>query len=195
MPPSLPSMENGHSGARPPRPRVAAVARTRRAPRFRIRRTAPCRRCRHAVGEVLGLTVPRHQCRLCRLPRGIAASQPSGTRFRSSRTISTDKTQAVRSFLLQHPHVRLHFTPTYSSWLNQSNSGFEDRARSPGAASLRPSPTWLVDPSIHPSLQQGPETDPLAYRNPAHLLPWFHRHQRNQTASQTSDQLDPVHGD
>lgn len=27
--------------------------------------------------------------------------------------------QAVRTFLLEHPNVRLHFTPTYSSWLNQ----------------------------------------------------------------------------
>ena len=26
---------------------------------------------------------------------------------------------AVRDFLEQHPQVRFHFTPTYSSWLNQ----------------------------------------------------------------------------
>jgi len=25
----------------------------------------------------------------------------------------------VLTFLLEHPHVHLHFTPTYSSWLNQ----------------------------------------------------------------------------
>jgi transposase len=25
----------------------------------------------------------------------------------------------VREFLEQHPHVHFHFTPTYSSWLNQ----------------------------------------------------------------------------
>ena len=29
------------------------------------------------------------------------------------------KTQAVQEFLEQHPKVRFHFTPTYSSWLNQ----------------------------------------------------------------------------
>ena len=29
------------------------------------------------------------------------------------------KTQAVQEFLEQHPQVRFHFTPTYSSWLNQ----------------------------------------------------------------------------
>jgi len=33
--------------------------------------------------------------------------------------LSAHKTQAVRDFLDAHPHVRLHFTPTYSSWLNQ----------------------------------------------------------------------------
>lgn len=33
--------------------------------------------------------------------------------------LSAHKTQAVRDFLEQHPQVRFHFTPTYSSWLNQ----------------------------------------------------------------------------
>jgi transposase len=33
--------------------------------------------------------------------------------------LSAHKTQAVEQFLTDHPKVRLHFTPTYSSWLNQ----------------------------------------------------------------------------
>jgi len=33
--------------------------------------------------------------------------------------LSAHKTQAVRDFLEQHPRVQFHFTPTYSSWLNQ----------------------------------------------------------------------------
>jgi transposase len=33
--------------------------------------------------------------------------------------LSAHKTQAVRDFLTAHPNVQLHFTPTYSSWLNQ----------------------------------------------------------------------------
>ena len=33
--------------------------------------------------------------------------------------LSAHKTQAVQEFLTDHPKVRLHFTPTYSSWLNQ----------------------------------------------------------------------------
>ncbi len=33
--------------------------------------------------------------------------------------LSAHKTQQVRSFLVAHPSVYLHDTPTYSSWLNQ----------------------------------------------------------------------------
>jgi transposase len=33
--------------------------------------------------------------------------------------LSAHKTTLVREFLEQHPHVHFHFTPTYSSWLNQ----------------------------------------------------------------------------
>ena len=34
-------------------------------------------------------------------------------------SLSAHKTLAVRDFLRQHSRVRFHFTPTYSSWLNQ----------------------------------------------------------------------------
>jgi len=33
--------------------------------------------------------------------------------------LSAHKTQTVDQFLAEHPQVNLHFTPTYSSWLNQ----------------------------------------------------------------------------
>lgn len=33
--------------------------------------------------------------------------------------LSAHKTSKVGAFLETHPHVKLHFTPTYSSWLNQ----------------------------------------------------------------------------
>ena len=33
--------------------------------------------------------------------------------------LSAHKTQTVRDFLEENPRVRFHFTPTYSSWLNQ----------------------------------------------------------------------------
>jgi transposase len=33
--------------------------------------------------------------------------------------LSAHKTRQVEAFLAEHPHVHLHFTPTYASWLNQ----------------------------------------------------------------------------
>ena len=33
--------------------------------------------------------------------------------------LSAHKTKAVRAWQATHPHVHFHFTPTYSSWLNQ----------------------------------------------------------------------------
>jgi transposase len=33
--------------------------------------------------------------------------------------LSAHKTQKVAAFLQEHPNVKLHFTPTYSSWLNR----------------------------------------------------------------------------
>ena len=33
--------------------------------------------------------------------------------------LSAHKTQLLRHFLQQHPHVQFHFTPTHSCWLNQ----------------------------------------------------------------------------
>lgn len=38
--------------------------------------------------------------------------------------LSAHKTQAVRDFLEENTRVRFHFTPTYSSWLNQVESWF-----------------------------------------------------------------------
>jgi len=33
--------------------------------------------------------------------------------------LSAHKTKQVEQFLSEHPSVHMHFTPTYSSWLNQ----------------------------------------------------------------------------
>src|SRR4026209_1154750 len=72
-------------------------------------------------GEVLGQTVPRHtSAAFVGFLAEIVASQPKRRAIHViADNLSTHKTQAVRRFLLEHPNVRLHFTPTYSSWLNQ----------------------------------------------------------------------------
>src|SRR6266403_493847 len=71
-------------------------------------------------GEVLGQTVPRHtSAAFVEFLGDLVASQPKRREIHViADNLSTHKTQAVRTFLLDHPHVHLHFTPTYSSWLN-----------------------------------------------------------------------------
>jgi len=71
------------------------------------------------------------------------ASQLPGTPVsaavgRGSACLSTHKTQAVRTFLLEHPNVHLHFTPTYSSWLNHVELWFSKIERDLLARHRRP---------------------------------------------------------
>jgi transposase len=72
-------------------------------------------------GEVLAQTVPRHtSAAFVEFLGDIVASQPKGREIHVILdNLATHKTQAVRTFLIAHPNVRLHFTPTYASWLNQ----------------------------------------------------------------------------
>src|SRR5881275_1751355 len=72
-------------------------------------------------GEVLAQTAPRHtSAAFVQFLGDIVTSQPKGRAIHViADNLSTHKTQAVRTFLIAHPNVRLHFTPTYSSWLNQ----------------------------------------------------------------------------
>src|SRR5580765_646079 len=65
-------------------------------------------------GEVLGQTVPRHtSAAFVDFLHDIVASQPTRRAIHViADNLSTHKTQAVRTFLIEHPHVRIHFTPT-----------------------------------------------------------------------------------
>ena len=57
--------------------------------------------------------------------------------------LSTHKAPAVRKWLLAHPRFALHFTPTYSSWINQSGgSPRSSAAASTAACSAR----WKTSP-------------------------------------------------
>ena len=55
----------------------------------------------------------------------IVASQPAGKVIHViADNLSAHKTKLVEAFLEAHPSVRMHFTPTYSSWLNQVENWF-----------------------------------------------------------------------
>ena len=73
------------------------------------------------TGEVLGKTAARHtSAEFVAFLTDIVANQPRGKQIHViADNLSAHKSALVRDFLAAHPTVRLHFTPTYSSWLNQ----------------------------------------------------------------------------
>ena len=72
-------------------------------------------------GVVLGDTAARHTSDdFIHFLERLIATQPRGRDVHIVLdNLATHKTQKVRTFLAAHPRVQLHFTPTYSSWLNQ----------------------------------------------------------------------------
>jgi transposase len=72
-------------------------------------------------GKVHGKTAARHTSDefVAFLQEVIALCKPRQEIHVILDNLSAHKTHKVASFLEQHPNVKLHFTPTYSSWLNQ----------------------------------------------------------------------------
>jgi transposase len=73
------------------------------------------------TGEVLGKTASRHtSAEFVAFLADIVANQPRGKEIHViADNLSAHKSPTVKEFLAKHPKVQLHFTPTYSSWLNQ----------------------------------------------------------------------------
>src|SRR5450631_3689411 len=73
------------------------------------------------TGEVLGKTAVRHtSAEFVAFLADIVVNQPRGKEIHViADNLSAHKTGQVDDFLDRHPKVHLHFTPTYSSWLNQ----------------------------------------------------------------------------
>jgi len=73
------------------------------------------------TGAVLGKTATRHtSAEFVAFLTDLVAQQPAGQEMHViADNLSAHKTRQVEAFLAQHPTVHLHFTPTYSSWLNQ----------------------------------------------------------------------------
>jgi len=72
-------------------------------------------------GEVNGKTAARHTSEeFVAFLAEIVAHQPANRELHiSADNLSAHKTKGVESFLSNHKNVTIHFTPTYSSWLNQ----------------------------------------------------------------------------
>jgi len=72
-------------------------------------------------GEVIGQTAARHTSEeFVAFLVSVVSSQPKVKEIHIILdNLSAHKTARVKQFLVEYPSVKLHFTPTYSSWLNQ----------------------------------------------------------------------------
>jgi len=126
-----------------------------------------------ATGEVVGKTVPRHTSAafvdfLTTVVTDIAATEIHVILD----NLSTHKTKAVAAFLEEHPQVRLHFTPTYSSWLNQVELWFAKIERDLLARGIFTSVADLarkIRRYIH-RYNKAPKPIRWAYRNPVRRI-------------------------
>lgn len=73
------------------------------------------------TGRVQGKTAARHTSNefVGFLDQVVDGCKPNQEVHVILDNLSAHKTAKVQMFLEEHPHVHLHFTPTYSSWLNQ----------------------------------------------------------------------------
>src|SRR6201996_6874965 len=72
-------------------------------------------------GKVHGKTAARHTSRdfVAFLKEVVSLCPPDQQIHIICDNLSAHKTKTVCDFLARHPKVRIHYTPTYSSWLNQ----------------------------------------------------------------------------
>jgi transposase len=79
-----------------------------------------------ATGTVVGKAAPRHTSEeFVAFLTEVVARQPARREIHIILdNLSAHKTGRVRQFLADTPRVHLHFTPTYSSWLNQVENWF-----------------------------------------------------------------------
>jgi transposase len=83
------------------------------------------------TGEVIGQTATRHTSQEFVAFLGeVVATQPADCAVHVILdNFSAHKTELVKDYLKQHSNVTLHYTPTYSSWLNQVESWFSKLQR------------------------------------------------------------------
>jgi len=126
------------------------------------------------TGEVRGQTAPRHtSAAFVEFLTDVVAGVPRANEIHVILdNLATHKTQAVRTFLVDHPKVRLHFTPTYSSWLNQIELWFAKIERDLLARGIFTSVTDLAR-RIRTYIRhynKEPKSIRWSYRNPAHRI-------------------------
>jgi len=126
-----------------------------------------------ATGEVVGETVSRHtSAAFVAFLTTVVSDVDAKEIHVILDNLSTHKTKAVAAFLADHPHVRLHFTPTYSSWLNQVELWFAKIERDLLARGIFTSVTNLAQRIRKYIRHYNKAAKPIrwSYRNPAHRI-------------------------
>src|SRR3989475_6093873 len=126
------------------------------------------------TGEVLGKTAGKHtSAEFVAFLTELVSGQP---RKREIHVIvvnlSAHKTERVQLFLREHPQVTLHFTPTYSSWLNQVELWFSKIERDVIARGVFSSVKDLARKLMRyiRHYNRAPKPIKWTYRNPKHRI-------------------------
>jgi transposase len=127
-----------------------------------------------ATGKVWGKTAERHTSEeFVAFLADIVAGQPRRRQIHIiADNLSAHKTARVRLFLAAHPRVHIHYTPTYSSWLNQVEIWFSKIERDVIARGIFTSVTDLKRKIMRYIRRYNVEAKPFkwSYRNVHHRI-------------------------
>jgi transposase len=126
------------------------------------------------TGEVLGKTATRHtSAEFVAFLSDVLAHQPKRKEIHViCDNLSAHKTKRVAEFLLEHPNLHLHYTPTYSSWLNQVELWFAKIERDVIARGIFTSLSDLKRKLMRyiRHYNRTPKPVKWVHRNPAHRI-------------------------
>ena len=126
------------------------------------------------TGEVIGKTTKRHTTQeFVAFLADIVAHQPKRREIHIiADNLSAHKTQRVRQFLATHPRVHIHYTPTYSSWLNQVEIWFSKIERDVISRGIFTSVRDLARKLMTYIRKYSKDPKPIKwmYRNPNHRI-------------------------
>jgi len=126
------------------------------------------------TGEVLGKTAARHtSAEFVAFLTDICTHQPKRKEIHViCDNLSAHKTKSVTAFLVAHSNVHLHYTPTYSSWLNQVELWFAKIERDVIARGIFTSVADLKRKLMRYIRQYNLAPKPVkwVHRNPAHRI-------------------------
>jgi transposase len=127
-----------------------------------------------ASGEVLGKTTARHtSAEFVAFLQDLVLTQPPQQQIHLIvDNLSAHKTAQVRAFLAAHPQVHMHYTPTYSSWLNQVEIWFSKIQRDLIARGIFTSKNDLGRKITRYIRQYNKQAKPFkwTYRNPSNRI-------------------------